>query len=45
MSRMQKIEQLSAPAEMLWIPGGAFHMGSANFYPEERPVREVGGCV
>ena len=27
--------------EMVEIPAGAFHMGSAAFYPEERPVREV----
>jgi formylglycine-generating enzyme required for sulfatase activity len=26
---------------MVWIPGGAFRMGSDRFYPEERPVREV----
>jgi formylglycine-generating enzyme required for sulfatase activity len=26
---------------MVWMPGGAFHMGSNHFYPEERPVREV----
>jgi formylglycine-generating enzyme required for sulfatase activity len=26
---------------MVEIPAGAFHMGSAGFYPEERPVREV----
>ncbi len=26
---------------MAWIPGGEFRMGSADFYPEERPVREV----
>jgi formylglycine-generating enzyme required for sulfatase activity len=26
---------------MAWIPGGAFLMGSEEFYPEERPVREV----
>ena len=25
----------------MWIPGGAFLMGSEDFYPEERPVREV----
>ena len=24
-------------AEMVWIPGGTFRMGSADFYPEERP--------
>jgi len=23
------------------VPGGTFWMGSAGFYPEERPVREV----
>jgi formylglycine-generating enzyme len=26
---------------MVWVPGGGFRMGSADFYPEERPVREV----
>jgi formylglycine-generating enzyme len=26
---------------MAWIPGGAFAMGSEDFYPEERPVRRV----
>ena len=31
-----------APAQdMSWIPGGAFVMGSEDFYPEERPVRRV----
>jgi sulfatase modifying factor 1 len=27
--------------EMVEIPAGHFRMGSADFYPEERPVREV----
>jgi sulfatase modifying factor 1 len=32
----------SPPAEdMAWVPGGSFLMGSEEFYPEERPVREV----
>jgi formylglycine-generating enzyme required for sulfatase activity len=26
---------------MVWIPGGKFAMGSAEFYPEEQPVRHV----
>jgi formylglycine-generating enzyme required for sulfatase activity len=26
---------------MRWIPGGTFRMGSADFYPEERPVHRV----
>ncbi len=26
---------------MVWIPGGTFLMGSAVFYPEERPVHRV----
>jgi sulfatase modifying factor 1 len=26
---------------MTWIPGGTFRMGSADFYPEERPVHQV----
>jgi formylglycine-generating enzyme len=35
-------QQLS---DMTWIPGGTFLMGSADFYPEERPVHRatVGG--
>jgi formylglycine-generating enzyme required for sulfatase activity len=27
---------------MVWIRGGTFRMGSDEFYPEERPVREAG---
>jgi sulfatase modifying factor 1 len=27
--------------DMAWIPAGTFRMGSADFYPEERPVHEV----
>ena len=37
-------EQFEAPHEwpdMVWIPAGTFRMGSAAFYPEERPVRDV----
>jgi formylglycine-generating enzyme required for sulfatase activity len=26
---------------MVWIPGGAFQMGSNDFYPEEKPVHRV----
>jgi formylglycine-generating enzyme required for sulfatase activity len=35
-------QQLS---NMTWIPGGTFLMGSADFYPEERPVHRatIGG--
>jgi formylglycine-generating enzyme required for sulfatase activity len=29
-----------APAGMVWVPGGTFGMGSDDFYPEERPLRE-----
>jgi formylglycine-generating enzyme len=30
------------PAEgMAWVPGGTFAMGAEDFYPEERPVRDV----
>ena len=29
------------PKNMAWVSGGGFRMGSADFYPEERPVREV----
>ena len=28
-------------AEMVWIPGGTFLMGSNDFYTEERPVHKV----
>ena len=27
--------------QMVRIPGGRFRMGSEDFYPEERPLREV----
>ncbi len=27
--------------DMAWVPGGTFLMGSADFYPEERPVHRV----
>jgi formylglycine-generating enzyme len=27
--------------DMTWVPGGTFLMGSADFYPEERPVLPV----
>src|SRR5271156_3030832 len=37
----EEIAQTQAPAGMLWIPGGSFLMGSADFYPEEGPVRKV----
>jgi formylglycine-generating enzyme len=29
------------PANMTLVPGGVFSMGSENFYPEERPLRQV----
>jgi formylglycine-generating enzyme required for sulfatase activity len=32
---------IASPKNMVWIPGGTFLMGSADFYPEERPVHEV----
>jgi formylglycine-generating enzyme required for sulfatase activity/uncharacterized membrane protein YkvA (DUF1232 family) len=37
----QEIAQTHAPADMVWIPGGTFLMGSDDFYPEEGPVHEV----
>jgi sulfatase modifying factor 1 len=32
---------VSTLANMVELPGGSFSMGSEDFYPEERPVREV----
>jgi formylglycine-generating enzyme required for sulfatase activity len=32
----------SVPANMIWIPGGTFRMGSNRHYPEEGPVHSVG---
>lgn len=29
------------PKDMAWVPGGAFWMGSDDFYPEEGPVHRV----
>jgi formylglycine-generating enzyme required for sulfatase activity len=37
----QEIAPSQSMRDMIWIPGGSFHMGSERFYPEERPVREV----
>jgi formylglycine-generating enzyme len=37
----QEMTQTQAPADMRWIPGGTFLMGSDDFYPEEGPVHEV----
>jgi formylglycine-generating enzyme required for sulfatase activity len=31
----------SAPADMVWIPGGTFLMGSDHHYPEEAPAHKV----
>ena len=30
-----------AMADMTWIAGGTFQMGSDTFYPEERPAHDV----
>lgn len=30
-----------AGTEMAWLPGGVFHMGSDDHYPEEAPVHRV----
>src|SRR5438270_3118842 len=30
-----------APADMIWIPGGTFRMGSDRHYPEEAPEHGV----
>src|SRR5215203_480602 len=31
----------SAIADMLWVPGGTFRMGSDSHYPEEAPAHRV----
>src|SRR5262245_63674585 len=31
----------AAPADMTWVTGGTFRMGSNDHYPEERPVHRV----
>ena len=36
-----QVDMSSPYPGMQWIEGGAFSMGSARFYPEERPVRVV----
>ena len=39
---LEPVSLEAAPAaDMLWIPGGTFHMGSNSHYPEERPVHRV----
>jgi len=35
------VEQHISRPGMAWLPGGVFAMGSARFYPEERPVHDV----
>jgi hypothetical protein len=39
--RTSAVDRL-APEGMRWIPGGTFSMGSADFYPEERPPNPRG---
>jgi formylglycine-generating enzyme required for sulfatase activity len=34
-------DRAAPPKGMVWVPGASFLMGSADFYPEERPVRRV----
>jgi hypothetical protein len=52
MGRMSFMSESTAPqpsappcpppaADMAWVPGGSFLMGSEDFYPEERPAHPV----
>src|SRR4051794_28897428 len=34
-------QERQSPPGMAWVPGGTFLMGSEDFYPQGRPVREV----
>jgi formylglycine-generating enzyme len=36
-----EVDADTGPRGMAWIPGGAFAMGSEDFYPEEQPVHRV----
>ena len=35
------METVQRPADMVWIPGGRFRMGSDRHYPEEAPSHDV----
>ena len=38
----EELAERKPPFEnMIWMPGGTFHIGLEDFYPEERPVHEV----
>src|SRR5262245_58661009 len=42
----EEVERVPPPGpppakNMVWVPAGAFQMGSDDFYPEEKPVRPV----
>ena len=40
-SKLNATDRTSLPHNMVWVPGGTFHMGSDDFYPEERPAHRV----
>jgi formylglycine-generating enzyme required for sulfatase activity len=40
-SATQQKACIAKPAELVWVPGGSFTIGSERTYPSERPVREV----
>src|ERR1700752_357046 len=37
----REMAQTESPPGMVWIPGETCLMGSADFYPEERPIHDV----
>src|SRR5512147_1928898 len=37
----ERLPDEATTGDMVWIPGGTFHMGSDHHYPEEAPAHHV----